>query len=69
MLPPSEGFAEREFKTNVVKTTTYEFTVNSNRVSFTEIQTNSTRGVYLPIVTTNFVPAHYKEGVGVVPNK
>jgi hypothetical protein len=69
MLPPSEGFSEREFKTNIVQTTTYEFTVNTNRLKFTQVQTNSTIGMYLPIVTTNFIPAHYKEGMGVVPNK
>lgn len=70
MLPPSEGFPEREFKTNVVQTTTYDFTINSNRVSFIQIQTNSTTGVYLPVIFTNFVPVHYKEGIGAaVPNK
>lgn len=70
MLPQSEGFPEREFKTNVVQTTTYEFTVNSNRMKFTQVQTNSSTGFYLPIITTNFIPAHYdKNDMRAVPNK
>ena len=63
MLPLSDGFSEREFKTNIVQTITYEFVVNNKHVKFTESQTNSFIGVYLPIITTNFVPVHYKNGM------
>jgi len=51
-LKPSEGFPEREFLTNIVQTTTYEFGTNK----FTEVKTNSSMvGVYLPVVKTNLV--------------
>lgn len=47
----------------------YEFKINGVSKIFVESTTNSVIGTYLPIVTTNLVPAHYKEGIGVVPNK
>ncbi len=51
-LKPSEGFPEREFLTNIVQTTTYQFGTNK----FTEVKTNSSIvGVYLPVVRTNYI--------------
>ena len=55
-LKPSEGFSEREFLTNIVQTTRYEFSVSNQPVQFTFTQTNSSIvGVYLPSVKTNFI--------------
>ena len=55
-LKPSEGFPEREFLTNIVQTTSYEFVVSNQPVKFTFTQTNSSIvGVYLPSVKTNFI--------------
>ena len=55
-LKPSEGFPEREFLTNIVQTTRYEFVVSNQPVQFTFTQTNSSIvGVYLPSVKTNFI--------------
>lgn len=68
-LKPSEGFPERQFQTNCIKTVTYEFKVEGVTKTFTESTTNSVIGTYLPVITTNFIPAHYKEGVGIIPNK
>ena len=55
-LKPSEGFPEREFLTNIVQTTSYEFMVSNQPVKFTFTQTNSSIvGVYFPSVKTNFI--------------
>jgi len=68
-IKPSEGFPERQFQTNHITDMIYEFKINGVSKIFVESTTNSVIGTYLPIVTTNLVPAHYKEGIGVVPNK
>lgn len=68
-IKPSGGFPERQFLTNVVQTTTYRFTINKKDLEFTDVKTNSSvYGLYLPIITTNLIPAHY-EGPTAVPNK
>jgi hypothetical protein len=56
-LKPSEGFVEREFLTNIVQTTSYQFLVSNRPVKFAFTQTNSSViGVYVPSVQTNFIP-------------
>lgn len=67
-LKPSEGFPERQFQTNYITTTTYEFNIGNTKKVFTEYKTNSIVGTYLPMVITNLVPAHY-EGPTAVPNR